>query len=401
MNFLFILADKHPLFRVDLTVLFAKYIKRKGYTMAWIMPSKLPAFFDKTEWTGGTAYLAAHIKEKTFFRKFLNFFFVSINCLRAIPLFLKNTYDFVQIKDQYLPAVVFLILRKFKKTPVFFWISYPFPEAFLESYKMKLCKVPVINLVRGKLLEFLTYKYICPSADHIFVQSLQMQKDMVGKGVSPTKMTVVPMGIDPEMVSTLQAIPPLPHGDQSLLFTGMFYKIRRIEFLFDVFELVRESVPHATLYMIGEAESSEYKQELLAQVQSKGLQNSIIFTGFLSHEVMYRHIKSASVCLSVYYPTPVLDSTSPTKLIEYMAMGKPSVVTEHPEQRLLIEESRGGICIPYDARQMADAVVYLLQNKDVAQRMGENAQIYIAQTRSYDIISDMLDKKYKSLVSNI
>ncbi len=42
----------------------------------------------------------------------------------------------------------------------------------------------------------------------------------------------------------------------------------------------------------------------------------------------------------------ILRAASPTKLVEYMAMGKAVVANDHPEQKRVIEESGAGYCVP-------------------------------------------------------
>ena len=60
-----------------------------------------------------------------------------------------------------------------------------------------------------------------------------------------------------------------------------------------------------------------------------------------------------------------------------MAMGKPVVVNDHPEQSLIIAESGAGCCVAYDEAEFAEAVVYLLQNRELAVEMGKKGREYM------------------------
>jgi hypothetical protein len=40
-----------------------------------------------------------------------------------------------------------------------------------------------------------------------------------------------------------------------------------------------------------------------------------------------------------------LNPASPTKLVEYMALGKAVVANDHPDQRMVLEQSGAGICV--------------------------------------------------------
>ena len=108
--------------------------------------------------------------------------------------------------------------------------------------------------------------------------------------------------------------------------------MRHLDFVIYMFAKVLKQVPNAKLYMLGKGDSEEDEIYLKSIVDKCGIEKSVIFTGFLPMTQAWTYIKESTVCISPYYPTPILLSTSPTKLIEYMAMGKPVVGNEHPEQ---------------------------------------------------------------------
>jgi len=105
-----------------------------------------------------------------------------------------------------------------------------------------------------------------------------------------------------------------------------------------------------------------------------------------------QYVQDADVCVSPFYPTPVLNSTSPTKLVEYMAMGKAVVANTHPEQKLLIDQSGCGYCVPYDEDAFADAIVKLLRAPEMARAMGERGRRYVIEHRSYGVIANNVER---------
>jgi glycosyltransferase involved in cell wall biosynthesis len=122
--------------------------------------------------------------------------------------------------------------------------------------------------------------------------------------------------------------------------------------------------------------------------------DSVIFTGYLPQREALRYVDAAEVCLSPFFPTPILNSTSPTKLIEYMAMTKPVVANDHPEQRLVISESGGGICVAYEEGKFAEAIVALLRDPELAREMGQKGRQYVAEKRTYSKLADVVEAKY-------
>src|SRR5690606_17527731 len=121
-----------------------------------------------------------------------------------------------------------------------------------------------------------------------------------------------------------------------------------LDFLIRVLGRVREQIPDAKLYLVGRGDHPEDEELLINEAKRLDLLSAVVFVGHLPREQALAYVRDAKVCVSPFYPTPILNSTSPTKLIEYMAMGKAVVANDHPEQRLVIEESGAGYCVSWD-----------------------------------------------------
>jgi glycosyltransferase involved in cell wall biosynthesis len=76
-----------------------------------------------------------------------------------------------------------------------------------------------------------------------------------------------------------------------------------------------------------------------------------------------------------------------------MAMGKAVVANDHPEQRLVIEQSGAGYCVAWDESEFARAIVALLSSPDQARKMGERGRRYVMEHRSYARIADLVERE--------
>ena len=101
---------------------------------------------------------------------------------------------------------------------------------------------------------------------------------------------------------------------------------------------------------MGGSENASDVQLLQNEAKRLGIDHAVTFTGFLPQREAWQYVEKADVCVSPILPTPILNCGSPTKLLEYMAMGKASVANDHPEQQQIISESKAGICVPYDEK---------------------------------------------------
>ena len=178
---------------------------------------------------------------------------------------------------------------------------------------------------------------------------------------------------------------------------GTLVRIRRIDFLIDMLKRVRGKEPRAVLVLVGDAPEQDV-QFLRDEARRFGVDEHVIFTGFVRMERAWGYIRQAKVCLSPFRPSPILDSTSPTKVVEYLAWGRPVVANAHPDQSKVLGESGAGFAVAYDPQAFADAVVELLRNPAKAEEMGRRGVEYVRRHRSYAALSWQLEQKYIELL---
>ncbi len=81
-------------------------------------------------------------------------------------------------------------------------------------------------------------------------------------------------------------------------------------------------------------------------------------------------------------------------------MNRPVVANDHPEQKLVIDDSGVGLCVPYDEQAFSDAIVTLLEQPEMAEEMGRKGRAYVERTRSYERIADLVEYSYERICSN-
>ena len=184
----------------------------------------------------------------------------------------------------------------------------------------------------------------------------------------------------------------IPQSDRCILYLGTLSRVRRLTFLVRVLALVTKELPHVKLYLVGSGDDPRDIQDLTAEAARLKLTASLVLVGQVPHLQALRYVAEADVCVSPFFPTPILNSTSPTKLVEYMAMGKAVVANDHPEQRLVITESGAGLCVAWDEAAFAQAIVHLLCDPVLAHNMGERAREWVLQHRTYSAIADLVER---------
>jgi glycosyltransferase involved in cell wall biosynthesis len=395
LRILVVTSDKYPPFRPAAKAIFGEELASRGHRIDWLMPTEEGTTVGRScEFGSGTAYLAPASSPHTRLGRLVKYVREFFNDLLVFRLARRNRYDVIQVKDKYIAAVFALIAARLSGSKFCFWLAYPHPESNLYNARMRIARYPWFYWFRGHYQSLLLYRLLLPNADHVFVQSEQMRADIAQKGIDPAKMTPVPGSLNFETIPYNASADPGPAGSQ-VLYTGTLLRKRRLDFVIRAFARVITECPDAQLVFVGSGENLEDEEMLQQEVRNCALdEHSVRFVGRVPMKDVWQYIEAASVCLSPYYPTFVLNSTSPTKLVEYMAMARPVVANEHPEQSAVIAESGAGHCVPWDEQAFAAAIIDLLRHPDKAREMGRNGCLWAWQHRSNRTMADLVESQY-------
>ncbi len=394
---LIVTADTYPPVRVDVAHLFGCELVGRGFKVDWILQSEDArdrAF--ETELYGGKAWVAATDKGNKLFSRVRKHFLANVHFAKHLLSARSDQYDAVQAKDLFLGAVVAGFVSRLRGWRFVYWLSYPYPEASLAKAREGFARYPLLYRIRGWLQGLVLYRLILPMAHHVFVQSEQMKRDVMEHGVAESRLTPVPMGIADQELDTAAETQPalLPASERVIVHLGSIAYSRRVDFVVRAFGLVKRQFPDAVLYLVGGSVRVEDIRCLEEEAHRLEIDDSVHITGQLERSVALQYVQAAEVCVSPFFPTPFLNSTSPTKLVEYMAFRKPVVATDHPEQRLVIEESGAGLCVDYDEQACADAICKLLNDPTGAKEMGLRGYEYVRTHRVYSRIADVVQRAY-------
>jgi glycosyltransferase involved in cell wall biosynthesis len=183
-----------------------------------------------------------------------------------------------------------------------------------------------------------------------------------------------------------------------VLYVGTLSVVRKLDVILRAFADVRRRYPEATLMMVGEGDFPHERAALESLAAELGLGDSVRFTGFVPIEQAWDLCMSAAVCLSPFYPSRILASTSPTKLVEYMALGRPVVCNDHPEQARAMHESGAGLCVEWGVESFAAAICQLLEDPVAAEALGARGPAWVAANRTYPAIARRVHERYVELL---
>lgn len=401
IRILFITRERFPTHRVDVEVLFARELVSRGHAIDFVMQAAHEGIsIGLQRWHGRAVWIGPTDTADGLPHRFRKHWLGLWHDVRSLRLAQRACYDAVQVKDKFLVACLAQLLARLRGLKFFFWLSFPVPEAQRLRARDRTARYPFLALIRGVITGCLLYRWILPRSDHVFVQSQQMKEDICAHGVDPTKVTPVPMGVD------LADFPPPrpnirhhPASQIALAYLGSLASERRLEVLVDMLSYLRGWGLNVSLALIGDGDTPNDRRRIEHRARELGVSDWLMITGFLPRPRALEHVRTADLCLSPFYPTPILWSTSPTKLAEYLALGLPVVANNHPEQRLVLRESRAGVCVPWGARHFARAVKWLMTRSEAERlEMGARGRSWVATYRTYDRIAEQVERTYLDML---
>jgi glycosyltransferase involved in cell wall biosynthesis len=403
LRILILTSDRFPFFRPAAKLIFTDEFQKRGHIVDWIVQaSSADGEVGTVPWGQGNAYVCGTNDGRSRLHRLTKHLRDIRNDLRVVSLLRRDRYDLVQVKDKYLAALIAIVVARVRRIPFFYWLAYPHGDAALLSARTGIARYRLQRLLKGHLYRWLLYHVVLPQSDHVFVQSEQMREDLVAEGIPRNKMTPIPSSVNLAQIDKLEAVLPIlkPDGEQWVTYLGTLLRVRKLDFLVRAFYGVNSRFPGAKLYFIGSGEDPDDERMLLDEVRRLGLENSIYFTGQLPMHEAWNYVRASDVCVSPYFPTPVLNSTSPTKLIEYLALSCPVICNEHPEQRQVVEASHGGLCRPWLEHDFAEGIIHLLENPQVAKEMGRRGRSYVRDVRTNRHMADIVIEVYKRIVGD-
>lgn len=251
----------------------------------------------------------------------------------------------------------------------------------------------------GMIGHLILYRMVFPLADHIFVQSDEMKRSLVRKGVSADKMSPVPMGINTELYNPdalAIADDEFYNGKRALLYVGGLDAIRDMTVPVAGVATVMTDLPDIVLVFIGRSTAQE--REIILDICIKaGVSERVIFLGQLPLSLALSHVLRADVCLAPCPTTPVLAVATPTKLVEYLYMGSRVVANEHPDQSRVIQGARAGELCDFTAESFAAAIKRALGRGRLSIVEKSLCQQWVKTNRDYGRLSDIVLKQYAKL----
>ena len=153
---------------------------------------------------------------------------------------------------------------------------------------------------------------------------------------------------------------------------------------------VLKDFPKAKFIIIG---GGPLETQLRNFASKLNIEDNVIFTGFRRDLEKFYSIMDIFVLPSTWEPLGNV-------LVEAMAFGKPVVATNVGGIPEVVVDNETGILVPpADPSKLAEALLYLLQNPDIAKRLGEAGKKRVSDYFTIERLADELEEVYSFITS--
>lgn len=179
---------------------------------------------------------------------------------------------------------------------------------------------------------------------------------------------------------------------QKMIYMGGLSKVRGIKEIIQALELINNP---PVFLLFGRWEDPGYQSECMNLAGWK----HVNYLGFRKLEEIYPYLKVSDLTIAMLYPIKNYLTSLPVKAFEYMAMGKPMVLSDFPYWKEIF-----GNCAyfanPHNPSDIAEKIQVLLSNKSLRKELGENGRKAVEEKYSWESEEKNLFDLYNRVLEN-
>lgn len=381
-----------------------KRVLTKNYKGVWLLRCRTSCvWFERRDWLNSEVFLLPYPNRTDP----LSLAWFYLNFLIRLPLFFyrnpKVRPGLIFVRNDPVFYWVAIFMKFVLRSPIVFQVSH-LKEEEIESSIAKWSFDGVAKYVKLSASRFLRNRAL--SRSDLVVCVSERMLEVLKKSIKSTDYVVFPLGVDPDWAvgwveDSSSLMIEMRSSRKVFLYVGTLAQSRRIDVTISAFKefVGRVDKPDDyCLYVVGggDADISRLKRVTL----NLGVEKQVVFIGHVSRDELREYLRASFVCLSVIPPTKVFSTISPTKLMEYMAFGKPVIGTRGiREQETIIANSGGGLLVDFDVSSVSEAMLELALCPSNSRDMGRRGREYILECRNYDRMSAMLNNSIAKLLN--
>ncbi|HQU42937.1 MAG: hypothetical protein B7Z73_02680 [Planctomycetia bacterium 21-64-5] len=238
----------------------------------------------------------------------------------------------------------------------------------------------------------LSIKRRCQKAQAFVAPSPAIEHELIVAGYARSRIHYIPNGVAiPEprdeadraaaRADLAEADASLAIGNQAplVVYTGRLHAMKGLEYVVRAWPSVLKRLPEARLWLVGDG---PYRTQLNELIGNLGLWGFVYLAG--PFDDVEEFLRAADV-----FVLPSLEEGMSLAVLEAMAIGLPVVASDIPANQAIVEDHVSGRLVPpRDSDRLAATIVELIENRELADALAQEARRQASQRFSLDKLVD-------------
>lgn len=226
-------------------------------------------------------------------------------------------------------------------------------------------------------------------ADHIICYTAIEKENIEKLGINPKKISVIHNGVDTTLFTPRTSEKIV--GNKQILWVGRFVSGKGVEYLIEAFSQVQKKIPGTHLILVGEGPEKLTIEDIIRKLH---LQSLVTIIDYLENEELPEMYKNSDI-----FVLPSLMEGVPRTVLEAMACGIP-VVTTNLSHLVGIIDGAGLVVPPKNPALLSNAILTILENESLAEKMGQRGRTKIEQEYSWEDTVKKTFELYESVIDS-
>src|SRR5665213_1814329 len=293
----------------------------------------------------------------------------------------KGEYDIVYFLMQGLHVATGLPVARLRRIPIV----------------MKISGSGIVTMMRASFIGRLELKWLRKWAVRLMLLNEGMADEAAAAGFSREQLMWMPnpVNIDefrpalPGEAAAWRRDRGIPEHACVVIYVGRLSQEKGLRGLIGGFARAANTVSEALLLVVGDGPMRPELEALAREVMPN--QNRIRFTGRIDAAEVPSWLRAGDI----------FALTSPAEgfscaLLEAMATGLASLVSDIPANRQLIDPEAQGIAVPYDSEEaIAQALLRLFGDRELRHRLGESGRRRVVENYSTDRVAERYEALFR------
>lgn len=259
--------------------------------------------------------------------------------------------------------------------------------------------IPIVRSrqITNPIKKIFAYKYGCK---HIMAAAHTIKNSLVASGINKNKITVMGEGVDlnefnPDVDSAyLKSEFSIADSDNVIVNVGMIREDKGQIYFLEAARIILEQKKTIKFFIIGEGVgNNKLEKQLQMLIKQYGLERNVFLTGYREDIAAFMHLADLVVVASI--GTEAQSRVVP----QAFSTRKTAVVTNVGGLTELVKNEQNGLVIsPGNAEAMAAAILRILDDPSLKQKLENNAFELAKRCLSFDTMMDDTLELYESLL---